>query len=231
MTVRMTEEPAPPLVKICGVNDAAAMDAVRDSRADFVGFVFVAASPRGISPGAAAELSARAPGAGQGGPLRVGLFVNPSEEAVAEVLAVLPLDVLQLHGSEDPARCAALRDRFGLPVMKAVGVGSVADLDALAAFAPVVDRFLLDALPPPPAPGEAHGLPGGNARAFDWALVAGRTLPRPWLLAGGLTPTNVRSALSGSGAPGVDVSSGVESARGVKDPARITEFVREARRA
>ena len=224
----MTASPSPK-VKICGVNDAAAMDAARDARADLVGFVFVPASPRVVAPDAAAVLSARAPGPGEGGPLRVGLFVDAADAVVAQVLAVLPLDILQLHGNEDPARCAALTARFGLPVMKAVGIGSASDLDALAAFVPVAAWLLLDAKPAPALPGQLPALPGGNARVFDWRLLAGRSLPRPWLLAGGLVPGNVRRALRESGAPGVDVSSGVESARGIKDPARIEAFVREAR--
>ena len=142
------------------------------------------------------------------------------------MLAALPLDVIQLHGEETPTRCAAIRARFGLPVMKALGIASAADLDALADYAPVVDRFLLDAKAPPGAP-----LPGGNAAPFDWTLTAGRTIPRPWLLAGGLTPENVGQAIAVSGAPGVDVSSGVERARGVKDPARIAAFVAASRAA
>lgn len=205
------------------------MDAVRDARADMVGFVFVPASPRIVHAATAARLSARAPAAAEGGPLRVGLFVDPTDAEVAGVLAELPLDILQLHGDESPERCAVLRALFGLPVMKALGIGSAADLDAVVPFAPVVDRLLLDAKPLPPEPGEGAVLPGGNARSFEWRLAAERTIPCPWLLAGGLTPENVGTALLESGAPGVDVSSGVESARGVKDPSRIAAFVRKAR--
>jgi phosphoribosylanthranilate isomerase len=208
------------LVKICGVNDAAGFDAAVAAGADMLGFVFYPPSPRAVAPAVAAGLSARA----KGGPLRVGLFVDPEDALIAAVLAALPLGLIQLHGAEDPARCAAIRARFGLPVMKALGIAGPADLEALAAFAPVVDRFLLDAKPPPGA-----ALPGGNAAAFDWRLTAGRTIPRPWLLAGGLTPGTVAEAIRQSGAPGVDVSSGVERARGVKDPARIAAFVAAAR--
>lgn len=207
-------------VKICGVNDAAGFDAAVAAGADFVGFVFYPPSPRAVAPAAAAALSARHPG----GPARVGLFVDPADDAIAAVLAAVRLDLIQLHGAEEPARCAGIRARFGLPVMKALGVAAPADLDMLEAYAPAVDRFLLDAKPPPDA-----ALPGGNAAAFDWALLAGRRLPRPWLLAGGLTPGNVAAALRASGAPGVDVSSGVERARGVKDPAAIAAFVAAAR--
>ncbi|MFZ4410225.1 MAG: phosphoribosylanthranilate isomerase [Paracraurococcus sp.] len=207
-------------VKICGVNDAAGFDAAVAAGADLIGFVFFPPSPRAVTPAEAAALSARA----DGGPERVGLFVDPDDALLEAVLAALSLDVIQLHGEETPARAAAIRARFGLPVMKALGVAVPADLDALAGYAPVVDRFLLDAKPPPGA-----ALPGGNAAAFDWRLVAGAAIPRPWLLAGGLTPDNVAEALRQSGAPGVDVSSGVERARGVKDPARIAAFVAAAR--
>jgi phosphoribosylanthranilate isomerase len=152
--------------------------------------------------------------------------VDPSDEAIAAVLDALPLGLIQLHGAESPARCAAIRARFGLPVMKALGIAVPGDLEALAEYAPVVDRFLLDAKPPVGAE-----LPGGNASAFDWSLTAGRAIPRPWLLAGGLTPENVAEALRQSGAPGVDVSSGIERARGVKDPTRIAAFIVAARAA
>ncbi|MFM2148194.1 MAG: hypothetical protein RLZZ187_500 [Pseudomonadota bacterium] len=207
------------ITKICGINDAAAMQAAAEAGAELVGFVFFPPSPRAVTPAQAAAIAAPGPG-------KVGLFVDPTEDEIAAVLAALPLDVIQLHGEETPARCAAIRARFGLPVMKALGIASAADLDALADYAPVVDRFLLDAKAPPGAP-----LPGGNAAPFDWTLTAGRTIPRPWLLAGGLTPENVGQAIAVSGAPGVDVSSGVERARGVKDPARIAAFVAAARAA
>ena len=212
------------LVKICGVRDAAGFDAVVAAGADMVGFVFYPPSPRAVTPAEAAELSGRAPGGPAGGLERVGLFVDPEDALLEAVLAALPLDVIQLHGEETPARAAGIRARFGLPVMKALGVAEPADLALLADYAPAVDRFLLDAKPMPGA-----ALPGGNATAFDWRLVAGAAIPRPWLLAGGLTPDNVAEALRQSGAPGVDVSSGVERARGVKDPARIASFVAAAR--
>jgi phosphoribosylanthranilate isomerase len=208
-------------IKICGINDAEGFDATVAARADFLGFVFYPPSPRAVSPAAAAALSARH----AGGPARVGLFVDPTDALIAAVLAALPLDCIQLHGSEDPTRCAAIRARFGRPVMKALGIGAPGDLVALARFAPVVDRFLLDAKPPP-----GSALPGGNAAAFDWGLIAGQAIPRPWLLAGGLTAGNVQAAIRQAGAPGVDVSSGVERARGIKDPGLIAAFVAAARR-
>lgn len=205
------------IAKICGINDAAAMQAAAEAGADLVGFVFFPPSPRAVTPAEAAAIARPGPG-------KVGLFVDPADDDIAAVIAALPLDVIQLHGEETPARCAAIRARFGLPVMKALGIASSADLDALADYAPMVDRFLLDAKAPPGAP-----LPGGNAAPFDWTLTAGRAIPRPWLLAGGLTPENVAQAIAVSSAPGVDVSSGVERARGVKDAARIAAFVAAAR--
>lgn len=205
------------VVKICGLTEPAGMAAAVEAGADLVGFVFFPPSPRSLTPAQAAALAV--PGAG-----RVGLFVDPSDALLEEVLAAVPLDVIQLHGEETPARCAEVRGRFGRPVMKALGIATRADLDALAAYAPAVDRFLLDAKAPPGAT-----RPGGNAAAFDWSVVAGAEIPRPWLLAGGLTPENVAEAIRVSGAPGVDVSSGVERAKGVKDPARVAAFVRAAR--
>ena len=210
------------LVKICGITDAAGLQAARDAGAEMCGLVFFPPSPRALTPAQAAAVSAAVPG----GPQRVGLFVDPSDALIESVLAALPLDMIQLHGEEAPARCAEIRQKFGRPVMKALGIADAADLDALAAFAPAVDYFLLDAKAPPGA-----ALPGGNAAPFDWTLTASRTIPRPWLRAGGLTPANVAQAIAASGAPGVDVSSGVEAARGVKDPARISAFVAAAKAA
>ncbi|MCK8785182.1 phosphoribosylanthranilate isomerase [Roseomonas sp. NAR14] len=210
------------MVKICGINDAAGFDAALAAGADLVGFVFFPPSPRAVSPAVAASLSARQ----AGGAGRVGLFVDPDDALLEAVLAALPLDLIQLHGAESPERCAMLRARFGRPVMKALGIAAESDLAALDRYAGAVDRFLLDAKP---VPGDA--LPGGNARRFDWSLPTRRRIPLPWLLAGGLTPANVADAIAESGAPGVDVSSGVERARGVKDPAMVAAFVASAHAA
>lgn len=209
-------------VKICGINSAGALAAAAAAGADDVGFVFFAASPRGVTPAQAAAISASRPG----GPLRVGLFVDPDDATLAATLAEVPLDVLQLHGEESPARVAEIRARFGLPVMKAIGIATATDLAQIPHFAAVADRLLLDAKAPPGAE-----LPGGNAAPFDWGLVRGVAVGRPWLLAGGLNPANVAQAIAVAGAEGVDVSSGVEQARGVKDPARIAAFVSAARAA
>lgn len=208
------------LVKICGIKDTAALDAARQAGADMVGFVFFPPSPRAVTANQAGLL-ARSYGQG---PKRVGLFVDPDDAMLAAILAEAPLDILQLQGEETPARAGEIRARFGKPVMKALGIGSKADLARLPEYADQVDYFLLDA--PPPA---GSALPGGNAQAFDWALMKNEKPPRPWLLAGGLTPANVAEAIAASGAPGVDVSSGVERARGVKDPAAITAFIAAAK--
>ncbi len=206
-------------VKICGLNDAAGYDAAQQAGADYIGFVFYPPSPRAVTPVQAAALAARG-----GAARRVGLLVDAGDDEIATILAAVPLDVLQLHGAETPARAAQLRQRFGLPVMKALGIAEAADLAQLADYAPVVDMFLLDAKPPPGAT-----LPGGNAASFDWGLLAGQAISRPWLLAGGLTPDHVAEAIARSGAPGVDVPSGVERARGVKDPQRIHAFIKAVR--
>ncbi len=203
------------LVKICGINSPEALDAAADAGADHIGLVFFPPSPRAVTPAQAAAISAHRPG----GPARVGLFVDPTDDDVAEVLASLALDVLQVHGA--PGRAAELRARFGVPVWAVVGVGNAADLPVDAAG---VDGLLLDAKAPPGAV-----LPGGNAQTFDWSMLRGWAAPAPWLLAGGLTPDNVMDAVRISGAPAVDVSSGVERTRGVKDAGLIQAFVSNAR--
>jgi phosphoribosylanthranilate isomerase len=207
-------------VKVCGITTPEALAAAAAAGADEVGFVFFAASPRGLTPGAAGALSATL----EGGPGRVGLFVDPTDDELAATLAAVPLDTLQLHGEETPARVAEIRARFRRPVMKALGIATEADLAAIPPHAAVADRLLLDAKAPPGA-----ALPGGNAQPFEWRLVRGFAVGRPWLLAGGLNPANVAEAIATAGAPGVDVSSGVESARGVKDVGLIADFIRAAR--
>ena len=201
-------------VKICGITTPEALDAAAD--ADWVGFNFVPASPRAIPPEAAAALSRSGPAA----PARVGLFVDPSDEDVAAVLALLPLSALQIYAA--PARAREIGERFGVPVWRALGVASRDDLPG--DDGPLPARFLMDAAAPPNA-----AIPGGNARPFDWTLLQGWKAPAPWLLAGGLTPGNVQDAVAQSGATAVDVSSGVESRRGVKDPALVRAFIRAAK--
>ena len=155
---------------------------------------------------------------------KVALVVDPDDAALDAILAQVPIDMIQLHGAEPPDRVAALRARHGLPVMKAVGIASAADLPKLATYEAVADQILVDA-----KPAAGADLPGGNGLAFDWRLIAGRDWVRPWMLAGGLTPDNVADAIRLTGAQQVDVSSGVEAAPGVKDAARMKAFVQAAR--
>jgi len=209
----------PVSVKICGLTEAAGLAAAVEAGARYVGFVFFAKSPRHVTPETAAELAAQVPA----GVAKVGLFVDPDDAALEAVLARVPLDLIQLHGAETPARVAEIKARCGLPVMKAVGIADPPDLDALWDYGLVADLLLIDAKPPRGAP-----LPGGNGLAFDWRLLAGRQILKPWLLAGGLTPENVAEAVRLTRAPGVDVSSGVESAPGIKDPQRIRRFIARA---
>jgi phosphoribosylanthranilate isomerase len=203
-------------VKICGINDPAAFDTAIEAGADWVGFVFFPPSPRFIAPARAAALSARSPG----GPPRVGLFVDPTPDAIAATLDTVRLDILQLYGALD---LTALRIRFGLPIWRPVGIATAADLPADADGA---DMLLLEAKAPPDAT-----RPGGNATRFDWPLLRDLAAPAPWMLAGGLTVGNAADAIRTTGAHAVDVSSGVESARGVKDPALIRAFIGNARAA
>ena len=203
-------------VKICGITDRPALAAATEAGADWIGLVFFPPSPRFLIPEAASVLLAAGPH-----PDPVGLFVRPSLDEIAEVLARVKLAALQVYG--DAAHVAALRARFGLPVWRAVGVSAPADAPAEAAGA---DRLVLEAKPPPGAK-----RPGGNAQRLDWSLLEGWRPPAPWMLAGGLDPANVGAAIRATGAPAVDVSSGVETAPGRKDPGLIRAFVAAARAA
>ncbi|EYD70822.1 phosphoribosylanthranilate isomerase [Limimaricola hongkongensis] len=209
----------PVSVKICGLSDRAGLDAAVAAGARYVGFVFFAKSPRAVSVETAAALAVEVPP----GIAKVALVVDADDTTLDEIVARVPLDMLQLHGRETPARVAEIRARHGLPVMKAVGVASEADLPMLDAYAAVADQILVDAKPPAGA-----ALPGGNGLAFDWRLIAGRRWSVPWMLAGGLTPENLAEAVARTGARQVDVSSGVESAPGIKDAVRIGAFLTAA---
>ncbi|MDR6263765.1 phosphoribosylanthranilate isomerase [Roseobacter sp. N2S] len=201
--------------KICGLSTRASLDAAVTAGAAYLGFVFFEKSPRNVSIEQARELALAVPD----GLCKVALTVNASDAELDAILAEVPIDMLQLHGTESPARVAQVKARYGLPVMKAVGVADADDLPALNDYAKVADQLLVDAKPPKNA-----ALPGGNGLAFDWRLIAGRRWAVPWMLAGGLTPENVAQAMQMTGAQQVDVSSGVESAPGVKDNAKIAAF-------
>jgi phosphoribosylanthranilate isomerase len=211
--------PADLAVKICGLRDQTNIDAAAAAGARYIGFVFFERSPRAVTFEQAAALAVAAPV----GLAKVGLVVNPDDAFLTDLLNVVPLDMIQLHGSETPARVAEVRQKFGLPVMKAVGVADASDLAQLDAYEAVADQVLLDAKPPRDAT-----LPGGNGHTFDWGLIAGRLWTKPWMLAGGLTVDNVGTAIARTGVKQIDLSSGVESAPGVKDPALIAQFVAAA---
>lgn len=202
-------------VKICGLRDAQMMQAAAASGAAYVGLVFFPKSPRHVGIDHAAKIAIEVPL----GVAKVALVVNAGEAQLDAILDKVPLDMLQLHGAESPERVAAIRARYGLPVMKAVGVAGSDDLAALDTYAQVADQILVDAKPPKDA-----DLPGGNGLAFDWQLIARRRWSVPWMLAGGLSPANVVEAIKLTGARQVDVSSGVESAPGVKDADQIAAF-------
>src|ERR1700721_1200527 len=199
-----------PVVKICGLSTAATLDAALEAGADMVGFVFFPKSPRHIDWATARALGRQAAGRAK----IVALSVDADDDTLKRIVDALSPDLLQLHGSETPARVKEIGGRFARPPMRATGVATGADLAAAKAYEGVADTLLIDAKPPKDAV-----LPGGNGRPFDWSLTRDFHFPGPWLLSGGLDPETVAAAITLSGARGVDVSSGVESAPRVKDPA------------
>ena len=209
-------------VKICGISTPEAMTAALEGGAAFVGLVFYPPSPRAVTPEQAAALAAPVPA----GVTRTGLLVDAGDAAIEAILKAVPLDLLQLHGGESPERVAAVKARFGLPVMKVVKLRQAGDLEAAAPFLSVTDRLLFDAKPPAEM---KDALPGGNAVAFDWSILAGKTWALPWMLAGGLTAANIDDAVAVTGAPALDISSGVEDAPGVKNPQKIRDFLAAAK--
>jgi phosphoribosylanthranilate isomerase len=211
-----------PIVKICGLSTGPTLDAALEAGADMVGFVFFSKSPRHIDWATARALGRQARGRAK----IVALSVDADDDTLKRIVDALAPDLMQLHGSESPARVKEINELFARPTMKAIGVATRADLVAAKAYEGFADILLIDAKPPKDAV-----LPGGNGRPFDWRLTQDFEAPLPWLLSGGLEPDNVEAAIALSGARGVDVSSGVESAPGVKDPAKIRAFVAAARRA
>ena len=211
-----------PLVKICGLSTPAALDAALAAGADMVGFVFFPKSPRHIGLDAARALGARARGRAR----IVALAVDPDDGLLAGVVEALDPDLLQLHGKESPERVADIGARFGRLTMKAIGVAAPEDLAVAGSYDEAADFLLIDAKPP-----KGAVLPGGNGLPFDWRLARDFAPKRPWLLSGGLDAANVAQAIRATGVRGVDVSSGVESAPGVKDELKIAVFVAAAREA
>ena len=205
--------------KICGVSHSADIDCAVSGGASYVGFVFYPRSPRNLMPDQACALAAATPA----GITKVALFVDPDDAALDAVLDRARIDLLQLHGDESPERIADIKNRTGVRVMKAIKIAVADDFAAATPFLGVADQLLFDAKAPPTLEG---AMPGGNAVSYDWELLAGRNWPCPWMLSGGLNPDNVAEAIRVSGAPAGDVSSGVESAPGVKDPARIKAFLK-----
>ena len=209
-------------VKICGMVALQDVEASVDAGADYLGFVFFEKSPRNLSVPQAATLMQDVPDAVQ----KVALLVNPTDVFLSDLLAAAPVDLLQLHGSETPERLFEIKETTGVPVMKALGVADQSDLAAIDSYAYVADQILVDAKPP-----KGADLPGGNGLAFDWTLIANRMWSQPWMLAGGLRPDNARAAISRTDAVQLDVSSGVETAPGVKDSALIRAFIETAKRS
>jgi phosphoribosylanthranilate isomerase len=207
------------LVKICGLSDEAGLDAAVDAGADMLGFVFFEASPRHLSFARGKALASRVKGRAR----KVALSVDADDATLAAIVEAVSPDVLQLHGDETPERVSAIRSRFGIPVMRALSVDRH-DARRIADFDAVADHLLFDA---PRAP--THDRPGGNGATFDWRGLDDLEAQRPWLLAGGLTIENAAAAVASTRAHGVDVSSGVESAPGRKDPDKVAHFVSRAR--
>jgi phosphoribosylanthranilate isomerase len=205
-------------VKICGLRRPESVRHAAAAGASYVGVVLYPPSPRNVSLDVAGALLASVPP----GVIGVALLVDPHDAVVDEMAALRP-GMLQLHGNESPERVAEIRERTGVPVMKAIALGGREDVERIGSYEPVADQILVDAR----APADANR-PGGNALRFDWGLIAGRQWTRPWMLAGGLTPENVAEAVRLTGARQVDVSSGVESAPGEKDPALLAAFMRAA---
>lgn len=207
-------------VKICGLTRPEDVAAAVAAGATYLGFNFFPKSPRYVDIPDAAALAVEVPD----GVAKVALVVNADDDMLDALVGAVPIDILQLHGDEPPERVLAVKARYGLPVMKVIGVATAEDLPQLDEHGRVADQLLVDAKPPPGA-----DRPGGNAVTFDWNLIAGRRWPVPWMLAGGLTPENVADGIAKTGAMQVDVASGVESAPGIKDAQMIADFIAVAR--
>ncbi len=206
-------------VKMCGLSTAETVAASVDAGAAYIGFVFFERSPRNVGFEQARALAIDVPH----GVAKVALTVDPEDEFLDALADSVPLDMLQLHGRETPERVTEIKARYGLPVMKAVGISGAEHLDDITRYEAVADQILVDTKPPKDA-----DRPGGNAMAFDWSLIAGRRWATPWMLAGGLTVDNVAEAIRVTGARQLDLSSALETSPGVKDPALIRAFMEAA---
>lgn len=218
----MAQTPARTRVKICGLSTPETVTASVEAGADYLGFNFFARSPRYVTPQSAAALARLVPD----DVLNVALTVDADDATLDAIVAALEPDILQLHGAETPARLVELKTRYGLTVMKAIPISGPADLEMVTLYHDSADLLLFDAKPPKSM---KNALPGGNGLAFDWSLLVGQKPETPWMLSGGLDLENVREAIRVTGAEAVDVSSGVETAPGVKDPALIEAFIRAAK--
>ena len=206
----------PLAVKICGLSTKETVVAAVEGGAAFVGFVFFAKSPRNVSPQHVNVLAQAVPSHVS----KVGLLVDASDDEIESILKGAPLDMVQLHGTETPERVSAIKAKFSLPVMKVIAVSDAADIEMARAYEPIADRLLFDAKPP-----EDASRPGGLGEAFNGGLLAGKSFAVPWMLAGGLTADNLAGAVAANGAPGVDVSSGVEDGPGDKSISKIKTFL------
>ncbi|MEN3395797.1 phosphoribosylanthranilate isomerase [Brucella melitensis] len=202
-------------IKICGLKTPEALAAALDGGATHIGFIFFPKSPRHITPDAAARLRAAATGRA----VAVAVTVDADDEALDEIVKTVRPDMLQLHGGETPERVRFLKERYNLPVMKAFSIREAGDLEAIAPYRGIADRFLFDAKPP-----KGSELPGGNGISFDWNLLAALDADIDYMLSGGLNADNIAEALLKTGAPGIDISSGVECAPGEKDVRLIENF-------
>ncbi|MDG4905291.1 phosphoribosylanthranilate isomerase [Mesorhizobium sp. WSM4898] len=209
-------------IKICGLKTDAAMAAALAGGASHVGFIFFAKSPRFVDPAEAGRLRQAAIGKAKA----VAVTVDADDDFLDDIVARMQPDMLQLHGSETPVQVAELKTRYGLPVMKVLSVSEAADLERIKPYVGVADRLMFDAKPP-----KGSQLPGGNGVAFDWRILAGLDAGLDYMLSGGLNAANVGDALRLANPPGIDISSGVESAPGVKEPALIEQFFRAVRAA
>ncbi|MEM1235050.1 MAG: phosphoribosylanthranilate isomerase [Pseudomonadota bacterium] len=202
-------------MKFCGLTRPEDIVAAAEAGAAYIGFNFFQKSPRYVTPDQAAALARLTP------PeiIKVALVVDPTDALLKELVETVPLDLIQLHGAETPARVAEVKERTGLPVMKVLSVAEPGDVARIAAYEIVADQILVDARPP-----KGAELPGGNGVAFDWRLLDGRSWQTPWMLAGGLTSANVGEAVRVTGATQVDLASGIEAAPGVKDAGLMQAF-------